>query len=260
MESGLGLQIHFVSQPDIELAFESLANDNKKIELLSVRKDGDRTIANVFVPDGKLDHFEKYISRLLGGEKKSNGDATTTRRSSIRLRRFVLRSFVPFGPTIRRATLRKTRRSSSGGRSGFLCAVNASLVVADFRKLAALADCVVSDHQVNFPERTIVLMFGSRQQLSKSVMSSNCVAELRRAKDTAEFFDGMERDEQQEWLHDMLARLTVEADHESTPRVCLLDSGVNRGHPLLAPLLDTLDLHTVKPAWGTDDRRTTGLD
>ena len=31
LESGLGLQIHFVSQPDVELAFESLANDTKKI-------------------------------------------------------------------------------------------------------------------------------------------------------------------------------------------------------------------------------------
>jgi hypothetical protein len=36
LESGLGLQIHFASQPGIELAFESLANEPKKIELLSV--------------------------------------------------------------------------------------------------------------------------------------------------------------------------------------------------------------------------------
>ena len=51
-ESGLGLQIEFVGQPDVELAFQSLADDRKKIELLSVRKEGDVTFANVFVPDG----------------------------------------------------------------------------------------------------------------------------------------------------------------------------------------------------------------
>ena len=57
LESGLGLQIEFVGQPDVELAFEGLANARKKIELLSIRKLGNVTIANVFVPDGKFDHF-----------------------------------------------------------------------------------------------------------------------------------------------------------------------------------------------------------
>ena len=35
--------------------------------------------------------------------------------------------------------------------------------------------------------------------------------------------------------------------------MCLLDTGINRGHPLIAPTLDTTDLHTVEPAWGTRD-------
>src|SRR5579885_2350505 len=35
--SGLGLQIQFFSQPDVELAFESLQNERQKIELLSLR-------------------------------------------------------------------------------------------------------------------------------------------------------------------------------------------------------------------------------
>jgi hypothetical protein len=58
-------------------------------------------------------------------------------------------------------------------------------VLADFRKLAALAQCQVSEHHINFPERTVVLMYGSQQQFSTSVMTLNCVAELRRAKETA---------------------------------------------------------------------------
>ena len=107
-------------------------------------------------------------------------------------------------------------------------------VLADFRKLAELAQCQVSEHHISFPERTVVLMFGSEQQFSTSVMTLNCVAELRRAKETAHFFDGMTPTEQQEWVDDTLARLTVAHDEDSTPRVCLLDSGVNRAHPLVA--------------------------
>jgi hypothetical protein len=51
-------------------------------------------------------------------------------------------------------------------------------VVADFRKLATLAECQVSEHQINFPERTVVLMYGS-SSLS-SVMTLNCVANFVR--------------------------------------------------------------------------------
>src|SRR5688500_13543202 len=36
LESGLGLQIQFVSQPDVDMVIESLANEPKAIELLSV--------------------------------------------------------------------------------------------------------------------------------------------------------------------------------------------------------------------------------
>ncbi|CAJ0780506.1 S8 family serine peptidase [Ralstonia chuxiongensis] len=84
-------------------------------------------------------------------------------------------------------------------------------------------------------------------------MTLNCVAELRRAKDTAEFFDGMAGAEQQQWLDAMLALAQFPAADDETPRVCLLDSRVNRGHPLLAPLMAEADMHAVDPAWGTDD-------
>ena len=55
-------------------------------------------------------------------------------------------------------------------------------VVGDFRKLAALSECQVAEHQINFPERTVVLMHGTQQRFSASVMTLNCVAELRRAR------------------------------------------------------------------------------
>ncbi len=129
---------------------------------------------------------------------------------------------------------------------------NRELMVEDFRKLANAVDCTVSAGRVDFPERTVVMMHGSERQFSQTVMTLNCVAELRRAKETAELFDGMNTEEQQAWKDELLARTTFPAHTDDVPR-CLLDSGVNRGHPLLSPVLMSDDLHTVEPAWGKDD-------
>ena len=65
MEDGLGPQVEFESFPDIELAFESLARERSGIELLNVRQEDNRTHATVFVPDGKLDHFERLVRDYL---------------------------------------------------------------------------------------------------------------------------------------------------------------------------------------------------
>ena len=257
LESGLGLQIEFVSQPDIELAFESLANDPKRIELLSVRKDGANTFANVFVPDGQLAHFEKYISEYLEEKKDKNGNARDHRtllNTIASIRAAELRALwtddqdlLPENPAI--AFWWEVWLPVRGRRQ---------TVVADFKKLATSTQCVVSEKQVNFPERTVLLMYGSQLQFSGSVMALNCVAELRRSKDTAEFFDGMAGEEQREWMDDLLGRVQLGDADDATPRICLLDSGVNRGHPLLELLMDAADVHTVEPAWGTDDTANHG--
>lgn len=262
LESGLGLQIQFVGVQDVALAFESLGSElgrdpRKKIEVLSISTEDGITYANVFVPDGKLAHFEKYVEDYLAERKKTNGDsydhhALINTISSIRsaeLRALWTDEADLFPQDVNEQFWWEVWLPVRGDRNA---------VVEDFRKLTALAQCQVSEHQINFPERTVVLMFGSQQQLSTSVMTLNCVAELRRAKETAAFFDGMTPPEQQQWVDETLARLTMPPEDDTTPRVCLLDSGVNRGHPLLAPFLSNADLHTVNPAWGVDDTANHG--
>ncbi len=61
----LGYRLEFESFPDIALAFESLSRENQGIELFNVRHGEQRTYATVFVPDGKLEHFENLIRDYL---------------------------------------------------------------------------------------------------------------------------------------------------------------------------------------------------
>ena len=52
---------------------ESLARERQGIELLNVRQEKDRTHATVFVPDGKLDHFEGLIRDYLAERRNRAG-------------------------------------------------------------------------------------------------------------------------------------------------------------------------------------------
>jgi hypothetical protein len=106
---------------------------------------------------------------------------------------------------------------------------------------------------VAFPERTVLLVRTSAAVMRRSMMMLNSIAELRRAKETADFFDSSLPEEQPAWMDELLGRCRFSEEDDSVPYLCLLDTGVNNGHPLIAPALADSDLHTVEPAWGTDD-------
>lgn len=252
MEEGLGLQVEFESFPDVELAFESLARENQGIELLNVRHEGEITRATIFVPDGKLDDFEKRIVAYLERRKDSRGRPRDHRRllDAIRqIRAASLRALWTDDTEAFPATedepvwwevwlpVRKDREETT----------------AAFRERARLQGMRVARGELTFPERTVLLARASVEQMRASMATLNTIAELRRPKETAEFFDSLPPSEQLEWLEDLLTRTRYSSSAEDVPYVCLLDTGANRGHRLLAPALNVADLHTVEPGWGTDD-------
>lgn len=261
--SGLGLEIEFVGIPNVEMAFESLSfevgtDPRKKIELLSIRTEGDVTYANVFVPEGKLGHFEKYVADYLADRKKANGDSmdhSALLNSISEIRAAEVRALWTDDP----ALLPQNKDEAFWWEVWLPVRGARSEVLADFRQLASLSGCEVGEQQINFPERTVVLMYGTEGQFSASVMTLNCVAELRRAKETASFVNELAPPEQQQaWVEQTLARLTLAPEGRNTAYVCLLDSGINRGHPLLSPFLAGNDLHSVQAAWGVDDTANHG--
>lgn len=252
-----GVQVEFESFPDVELAFESLAREHQGIELLNVRHFGNRTFATVFVPDGRLEHFERLVGNYLEEKRDRNGRPRDSRRLIDAIR------------SIRAATLRAlwTDEPSAfpvDADERFWWEVwlpirgERNQVVTEFRESAAMIDVRVADGELRFPERTIVLAYASAEQMQRSSLTLNSIAELRRAKETAEFFDSLPSGEQPEWLDDLLGRVQYPDNTADTPYVCILDTGVARAHPLIAPALASSDLHTIEPGWGADDQHGHG--
>lgn len=251
IEDGFGLQVEFESFPDIELAFESLARERSGIELLNVRHDEQRTLATVFVPDGKLETFENLIHAYLDESKdtKSGPKNRKLLNAISEIRAATLNALWTDDPAVLPASDEETLwweiwlpvRGDRAATTGL------------FKQLAEGLGFQLAPGELQFPERTVLLAFGSAAQMKQSVLTLNSIAELRRAKETAEFFDALPPEEQPAWLDDLRARLTVPGEDADVPHVCLFDTGVNHGHPLIAAGLAAPDLHTMEPGWGTND-------
>jgi Subtilase family len=262
LKSGIGFQIQFASFAKVELPFESLSNESNKnifqqIELLSVRAVGDKTVANVFVPDGKLEHFDKYVLEYLNEKRDKNNvviDNAKLLTTIETIEPIELKKLWTDDPDL----LPQDPAIEFWWEVWLPVRNHRELVVSEFRRSVKELGCRVGNQQINFPERTVVLMFGSEKQLSTNSMVLNSIAELRKAKETADFFDSLSPLEQLDWVIELKSRIVLPPDNDGTPRVCLLDTGVNRGHPLLASLMTSQDLHTVDPNWGVTDNNGHG--
>ena len=101
------------------------------------------------------------------------------------------------------------------------------------------------------PEHTVYLIKTTRRTLAGATALLNFVSELRHPALTAEFFMEQTPNEQHQWSADLKLRVKLPPQH--APAVCVLDTGVNRGHPLLADLLNENVHDTVRAEWGKDD-------
>jgi hypothetical protein bacD2_01288 len=91
------------------------------------------------------------------------------------------------------------------------------------------------DSILTFPERAVFLVCANKTSLANLLACSDQLAELRMGRALTGFLFNENRSEQQEWVDDLLSRLEINNDTDSV--VCVLDSGVNNGHPLLEPII-----------------------
>ncbi|MEQ1501773.1 MAG: S8 family serine peptidase, partial [Myxococcota bacterium] len=242
-----GMVLEFESEPGFALTLSSMDRKRVGMEVLSVREKGSITLAAVLVPDGQLAALEGLLTDYQTKLRAHRPEGERWVAPVAAIRRAVVETLWtdegPLPPADQRIAWEVWLRRSNSA-------------MADFRTLAVAQGIEVDDDAIEFVDRIVVLARGSLQQLTASVELLDCVAELRRAKRLASFFMGLAPRDQGPWVRDLADR--TERVLPDAPVVCLLDSGVNRGHPLLEPFLSPDDLHTVDDAWGTGDHRGHG--
>lgn len=248
LERGLGIQIQFESAENADFPYESLARDSRGIELLNVKNIENRSSATVFVPEGKLQHFENLITKYQTEESASGKWKNLKLISSIeQIRQAAFDGLWTDDP----AVLPQVNTDVIEWEIWLPVRKNRIEVIEQFLANVEILGLQASEKYLVFPERTVIAVRGTTAQIVQSARLLDSIAEIRRVKETADFFVEMNNHDQRAFADDLIDR--TQFPTQEVPFVSVLDTGINNGHPLLAPLLSDIDKQTVEPAWGTDD-------
>lgn len=255
--------LEFESVPEFALALDSLENRRLGIELLSVTPpfpDAAGVVsqrARVFVPDNQVKYFLKRLEGYATEKTKKDGQPTETPRHQQLVQRIA---------DVRLATLKElwTDDPAAYPAAGVTVAWEVWLRRTDEHELqrlvefAAQVNADVADSRLAFDDRIVALVRATREQLSASVDVLGDIAEVRLAKDEPTFFAGLSRVEEADWVQDAASRIVAPVGDAAS--VCVLDTGVTRGHPLLEASLAAGDLHACNPAWQVSDHKGHGTE
>lgn len=261
---GMTLAIE-ISPPGAVDYFKQLEWRRDGIEILSAIDAGGTEIVTLHVPDGKLSAFEKRITDYL------TKDAKPRKGKEHLPTKPVSASLVNAIASFRQAAFAELWTDEAldppedevpawfqvwlraGGKA-------AKEVRDAFAEAAGTFELQVEPGYVAFPGRVVVAVNGTRAALQEALELLDAVAEIRGVAPTAEFFlSDLKPYEQNDWVQALEGRLTFGPPGEGA-YVTLLDTGVNNGHTLLAPVIDNADLHAADPAWSLTDHEGHGTN
>lgn len=242
----VGMQVTFESFEGFELVFSGLADERQKVELLNIQFIDNVHYATVFVPEGKLTFFQKKLENYAAtiGEDSPKGMK-------------LIESIASLGrATIKALWTDSTELFPKTTNQQFSWEVwlvkGNGTPEQQFKQLAEQVGITLSSYQINFRERIVVYARASVDQLTSNIHLLNNIAELRKPKETAAFFDQLAIEEQVDWADDLSSRL-VNSREDNNPAITIMDTGVNIGHPLISQFSDNQNLFSVNSAFGTAD-------
>ncbi len=249
------IYVEFISDFNFKLAFDSLDSKKPISKLLSIKEetiDGQtRYRVNAMLTEGGVSDFIKKVDQYINENTKKGKPKNNPLISNIEsIQLATLEAFwtepkqVPFpkeGENVWWEVWFRRKRDVDQGEED----------TKVLKQLQAV-DAMVGHQELVFPEHRIKLVKATSKQLSSSLLLLDNLAELRKPKETAEFFTNLNVFEKEEFLQDLKERTENFTDVQSLA-ICLLDSGVQNQHPLLSAFLPSNNMFSYKPIWGNHD-------
>ena len=250
-EGAPGFYLDFRIPPGSEDATELLENRTKHIELVAVRQETPigPSQATVFVPETAADHFLKKVEAFRTENTKGGRPKNENLIARI--------EGVVFGAVRSLFTDDLNQFPQAGHRIWWEVWIRQGHSDV-FERVVARLEIPVQGQRLSFPDRDVRLIFGDEITVARLMINSHAIAELRRARDTPAAFLEASNVEQGRWAGELVERLALPERQDTA--VCILDTGVTQAHPLIAPVLNTGDVHSYDPAWPGGDAHGHGTN
>lgn len=222
-----GYYAEIKSEPTFPLNLKSIEADGR--ELVSVKTIEDREIATIFLDERALAKLEIKVEKYQTEDTPSGKAKNKPLVESIsEINLASIRSLWTDEPIF--PSENETIRWEVWLRAGEN-EEERNQIIEMLRIKSREGQLQTSSKEIRFPEASVVLVQATARQISQILYPLNIISELRKAVDTSDFFLGLGRDEEQDWVDDAINR--IEPPAADAPAVCLLDTGVNYEHPLL---------------------------
>ncbi|MDD4296232.1 MAG: S8 family peptidase [Ruminiclostridium sp.] len=252
-----GVYLEFSGKENHDLIIKSLENVRNGIRLLNVRIDTEdnKTKATVYVPDGKESYFINRLEMYLATSIETQGEKIRYKDliNSIENVKLAFLDSFWFG-----------NKNDIPRDIPVWCEIWLRVDDERYDEIESLFGGLCKDlnipcdnKSIRFPERMVKLIRTNKSQLGELIMRFEYLAEIRRAAEVTSFFDELPAQDQKKWMEELLSR--VEYDFSNTS-VCILDTGVNTGHPLLSKAVDDECIQSVESAWGENDHNGHGTE
>lgn len=244
--AGMVIAIEFSAQSNID--FQKLEWRKDNIEVLTVAEaGGGSNVVALHVPEGKLSALEGRVQKYLSGPMHRSGkphnanlvNAIDNIRSAAFAELWTEDAAPPAleDPAWLQIWLRHGDRT-------------AREIAKAFHEVAEQLAIHVEPGYLNFPGRVVVAARTTRKALEGALRLLDSIAEIRSVQPHTDFFlSELAPREQATWMQDLLQRCTF-AESGTSPYVTLLDTGVNRAHPLLEQAVAHEDVMAVQEDWG----------
>lgn len=252
-----GFYVEMSSRRGIPLDTATLRHAGRGIELIATRElpgtdeaKNLQQVATVFIPKGKEDHFETRFEKYSEPPVATQADKPARRKhanmidriESVRLAdlKALWTDDITLFPEENDAVWWEVWLRDDGGQE-----------YERFWEFCETVDATLGEVRVSFADRVVVPVYARAAQLAIAMDVLGDLAELRQPHLLAAAVAELPPADQGTLTRSLLDRL--DPPHDDAPAVCILDTGVNRGHPLLSGSLRADDCHAYEPGWGHHD-------
>lgn len=238
-----GFYLKFTVPAAQEHIVDNLENQKKQIEVLAVRSlDDGATAATVFVPEAQHNFFPAKFDAYRIKDTKSGRPKNNDLVSRIE--------------AIAPAQFQDLFVGEVLPETGQVADWELWIRKERFSHFATLGFSTEENSLLRFPERVVTILTGTRADLEQLVANTDAIAEIRVNSVPAPFIIDLPNDVQGSMATNLLNRTTFSA--ANSPIICLLDTGVNRGHPLLQNAIKQEHSEAFNTAWGGNDTQGHG--